>query len=230
MYLCRPIAAISIWLLSASAPSLAQSANEGDSPAVVARFELSVAPAAGGPLRRQTWLLWREADRVETRTKNGDGEIWRRNPRGDVHYQRVFHRQKRTIDYTAGDLRALDAVPDWARLAHTIDPALLGAELKRIESTTALGRPAVRYRGKVRGVRQEVVWLARERLPAWMRMKYRDRTVTVRLKEVHALAQSPWPRARTNGYAATDYADIGDNEADPFLRRLLNEAGPAHAH
>lgn len=230
MRLSRLIPAIAIWLLSVGVPALAQSADEGSPPAIAAQFELTIAPAAGGPARRQTWLLWREPDRVETRAPNGDGEIWRRDPRGDIHYQRVFHEEKRTIDYVPADLRVLNAIPDWTRLAHMIDPAMLGGELKRIDKTTALGRAAVRYKGRVRGIQHEVLWLTQVQLPARLHTKYRDRTVTVQLKEIYSIDRSPWPRANTNDYVATDYTDIGDNEADPFLRRLMNEAGPAHAH
>lgn len=231
MCLPRLIPVISVWLWSAGMPSLAtsSSADDGAAPAVVCRFELSVTSAAGHPPRRQTWLFWREPARVETRTADG-GELWWRDARGVVYYQRLFHQQRRLIEYTPVDLRALGAIPNWARLAHLIDPKLLGAELKRIASTTALGRPAVRYRGDVRGVRHEILWLTQEQLPARMRLRHGERTVTIWLKEIHPIERSRWPRANTDTYVVTDYADIGDDEADPFLRRLLNEAGPAHAH
>lgn len=225
----RLASVVSLWLLFTAAPVPA-SDQADPPPAVAARFELRVIPAAGASPPPQTWLLWREPNRVETRLPDGGGERWWRNARGDVHHQRLFHTQRRLIEYTPVDLRALGAAPAWERLAHLIDPALLGGVLKRIDTATALGRPAVRYRGRVRGVRHEVLWLVRERLPARMQLRYHDRTVTVRLKEIHPMDRSPWPRTDTDTYLATDYADIGDDEADPFLRHLLNDAGPAHAH
>lgn len=219
---------VSVWLLLATA-SIPTAGQADTPPAVAAHFELRVAPAAGES-PPQTWLLWREPDRVETRLPSGDGEIWRRDTRGDVYYQRLFHPQRRLIEYTPVDLRALGAVRGWPRLTHLIDPALLGGELKRIGNATALGRPAVRYRGRVRGIQHDVLWLVHERLPARMRIDYGDRTMTLRLGALYPIDQSPWARADTTAYLVTDYADIGDHEADPFLRRLLDEAGPAHAH
>lgn len=230
MHRARLAAVVSVSLLFATAPVMRAADTTDPAPAVAGRFELRISPAAGETPRPRTWLLWREPDRVETRLPTGVGELWWRDVRGDVHYQRLFHEHRRLIEYTPVDMHALGAAPDWARLAHLIDPALLGNELKRIETTTAFGRAAVRYRGRVRGIRHEVLWLVRERLPAHMRIRYDDRTVTVRLKAIHPIEQSPWPRTNTEAYRVTDYADIGDDEADPYLRRLLNEAGPAHAH
>lgn len=230
MYRARRATVVSVWLAFAAGPVVSVADAADPPPTVAARFEVRVSPAAGEAPPPRTWLLWREPDRVETRLPTGVGEIWRRDGRGDVYYRRLFHEHRRLIEYTPVDLRALGAAPDWARLAHLIDPALLGNELKRVGTTTAFDRAAIRYRGRVRGIRHEVLWLVRERLPARMRLQYGDRTVTVRLKAIHPIERSPWPRTNTDAYRVTDYADIGDDDADPFLRRLLNEAGPAHAH
>lgn len=221
---------ILVWLVFVAAPPVRAAEEADPPPAVAARFELRVTPATGETPPPRTWLLWREPDRVETRLPTGIGERWRRDARGDVYYQRLFHEPRRLIEYAPVDLRALGTTPDWARLAHLIDPALLGNELKRVETTTAFGRAAVRYRGRVQGTHHEVLWLVRERLPARMRVRYDDRAVTVRLKAIHPIERSPWPRANIDTYRITDYADIGDDEADPFLRRLLNDAEPARAH
>lgn len=230
MRLSRPIAVVAFSLGSAGMPAFAAApTDDGAPPAVVAQFEVGVAPAAGQAPRRQAWLFWREPTRVETRTADG-GELWWRDARGSVFYQRLFHGQRRIVEYTPADLRALGTATDWARLTHLVDPKSFGVELKRVGATTVLGRPAMRYRGRVQGVGHDVLWLTHERIPARMRIQYDDRTVTIRLKAVHPIERSPWPRANTAAYAITDYADVGDDEADPFLRGMLNEAGLAHAH
>lgn len=201
-------------------------------PSIAGRFEWSVA-FTGEPTHRERreWFMWRQPARVETRDGAGEtGEVWRRANNGEVAYQRVFHREKRIIEYTEGDLRALDRSPDWRSVAHLIAPSFLKDRLNEGERLEILGRPARRYTGMVDGVALEVLWLEEEQIPAQVREIFKDQERLLLLKEIYPLNRSPWPYGQTADYEPTDYADIGDQEADPFLQYLLNAERPTHRH
>ncbi len=191
-------------------------------PAIACHFESSVTPSSDAAQKQvREWYMWRQAAQVETRESgNETGEVWRLSRNGQISYQRVFHKEKRMIEYTPGDLRSLHRYPDWSRLAGVIDPAILNKELKVYGVAEILGRSARRYQGRLNGVEVEVWWLEREQVPALIRQVYTDREVTLRLNAIYPLSKSPWPHDQTAGYASIDYVDLGDKQIDPFVRRL----------
>lgn len=198
-------------------------------PPIACRFEWRVIPAGGEEQEvRSEWFLWRRPSLIEIREKGGVGEVWERGLDRRISYRRVFHEERRVIEYTPGDLRALRRAPDWARLSSLVDPDLLGRDLKRSGEEERLGRRAERYRGRLDGVEVELLWLPQERIPALIREIYPDRERQLRLIEMYPLEESPWPHGRFAEYRHTDYADIGDQEADPFLRKRLNEGSHDH--
>jgi hypothetical protein len=205
-----------------AADQLRKTAPAGDLPAIACRFETSEgAPRARSKKAVREWYLWRQPASVETREAADDtSELWQRAPDGQISFQRIFHRDKRVIEYTTGDLRALNRYPDWSRLASVVDPAFLERALVRKGTVEVLGRRAERYTGRVGAVQFEVWWLAREQVPALLRQVSPTREVVVRLKSLRPLAISPSTGGRTAGYTVTDYSDIGDKENDAFLRKL----------
>jgi hypothetical protein len=195
-------------------------------PAVACAFAFSVhshAPSVPHPSRE--WYLWRQPERVERQdVQRGESEIWRRGQDGQVFYERVFHRDKRIIEYVPGDLRALGKYLHWQQLSSVIDPLWLQNTLQRTGTTEVLGRRALRYQGQVHGVTLEIVWLEAEQLPALVRQVYPDREEVLRLTEIHPVDQAPWARVHTTHYQRTDYADLGDMHNDPFVRRIQQSA------
>lgn len=196
---------------------------------LAARFDLQLSRAGG---RQQTdWYLWREADSIETaNTAVAQNDIWYRQKGSDYTYRRVFHADRRVVDYSAGEIRTRQAEPDWSKLASVISPQLL-KELKRGASATRFGQKAVRYQGKAAGQQFDVWWLEQAQIPASLQISGAGQRMVLVLKELHAAAPASWPRAsdeRIADYGQIDAADFGDMESDPFVARLLHQAGHAH--
>ncbi len=42
--------------------------------------------------------------------------------------------------------------------------------------------------------------------------------------------ETPWPQADVSDYQRLDYSDLGDNEADPFVKPVLHSQGSMHSH
>lgn len=175
------------------------------------------------------WNLLRSAAQVEV-WNEGDNQHqrWWQDDDGSIGYSRLFTQQRKSVDYTAGDLRALGRYPARQQLHSVIDPALLG-RLRQTGSVAVLGREAQRYQGQVDGVDMEVWWLADLALPALVRRVYGDREVSIHLLSLRVAGAGASVFADTANYDHLDYADLGDMESDPFVQQLqLAEGGHRH--
>lgn len=194
---------------------------------LAARYELKVNQTAG------EWYLWREADSVETANPaTAQNTIWQRTAPNDYSYRRIFHNDRRVVEYTPGEIRTRNATPDWAKLASVISPQLLD-ELKRSGKKTAFGQSAVHYTGKVGGQKVDLWWLEQAQLPARLQMSGNGQQMTMVLKDLYAKSPAGWPRVdedKIAAYGLIDAADFGDMESDPFVARLLQQEGHGHAH
>jgi len=213
-------------------PVITMAAGQHDDMApVAARYELTVNKRHA---KTQTdWYLWRDADSVETASVAvGHNDIWQRLGADEYHYRRVFHHEKRVIDYTPGEIKTRHAEPDWRKLASVISPHLL-EELKRGPSTTMFGEKAVRYTGKVGDQEIDLWWLVRTKVPASLKMTRQGERMTLALREIHAKAPTAWPRVSDDGiadYGMIDAADFGDMESDPFVAHVMQQDGHGHSH
>jgi hypothetical protein len=194
---------------------------------VAARFDLKVNQI------QTDWYLWRDADRIETANLAvAQNEIWQRAGNDEYSYRRIFHNDKRVVDYTPGEIRTRRAEPDWAKLASVISPQLL-RELKRGTSKTLFGQKAVRYTGKLGGQKIDLWWLEQAQLPARLEMIRTGQRMDLALKELHAKAPAGWPHTteeRIADYGMIDAADFGDMESDPFVARVMRQDGHSHSH
>ncbi len=198
---------------------------------LAARYDLGVADSRGR--RHADWYLWREAGRIETaNAAAGRNDIWERIGADDYHYRRIFHDDRRVVDYTPGEIKTRNAEPDWAKLASVVSPALLD-QLKRRAGKTLFDQRAVRYTGRLEGQNIDLWWLEKAGLPARLQLIRGHQRMTLVLRELHDRAPAAWPRTSEKGiadYGLIDAADFGDMESDPFVARVLQQDGHAHSH
>ena len=194
---------------------------------LAARYELKVNQVAGD------WFLWRDAASIETANPGtGQNTIWERTPANEYSYRRIFHNDKRVVEYTPGEIKTRNATPDWAKLASVISPQLLD-ELKRGGKKTAFGQSAVRYSGRVGGQKIDLWWLEQAQLPSRLQISGNGQQMTMVLKDLYARSPAGWPRVdedRIAAYGLIDAADFGDMESDPFVARVMQQDGHSHAH
>lgn len=209
------------------APPVSASVAAATLPPLAARYELKVNQTAGD------WYLWRDANNIETATPaTGQSTLWERTPANEYSYRRVFHNDKRVVEYSPGEIKTRNATPDWAKLASVISPQLLD-ELKRSGRKTAFGQSAVRYTGSVGGQKIDLWWLEQAQLPARLQMSSKGQQMTMVLKDLFAKSPAGWPRVdedKIAAYGLIDAADLGDMESDPFVARLMQQDGHGHTH
>ncbi|MGZ8217425.1 hypothetical protein [Methylomagnum sp.] len=199
---------------------------------IAAEYETVITDPDGDAHRHiKRWRFWRDADLVETRSLDTDeGEIWRRSVKGLIFYERIYHRDRKVVESNPDDLRALHREPQWHRVALLLDPSLLNAQLVFQGRESLAGRPALRYVGVAEGVEYEVWWLEHENIPGLIRQRSPEREIAVTLRETYPLNRAPWPHDTSRDYASLDYADLGDMESDPFVKRILHGAEFGHSH
>lgn len=194
---------------------------------IAARYELR----AGA--RSIDWFLTRDAARIETYNAGSrQAEVWERTRTGEIEYRRIFLDDRRIVEYTAGELKARRAAPDWSALASVIAPARI-AGLRKTGERTVLGRRALVLEGRIEGVPTRLWWLPEAQLPARLERGRGKGLVRFSLRELHAGAPAGWPRmdeARLSGFGLIDAADFGDMQYDPFVQKVMQQDGDAHGH
>ena len=179
------------------------------------------------------WYLWRDDQRVETRTLGGVfSEIWSRDREGRISKEQVFTDDRAIVDYYPGDLAAMEKPLSWRHLQSLIDPQALETDLMKEVSSRKTNTGLVKvFRGTLDGVLTEVHWLASISLPSLIQRRDQSRRIVTRLVETWAVDAAPVARSRTEtlaGYRRVDFADFGDKEKDPLVRKATRVADQQH--
>ena len=89
---------------------------------VLAHAGEAVATASAGAKRTPPadWYFSRGEQQLRV-VKGEIEEIWRRESRGQVSFERIFHADKRRVFYTAGQLRTMGLDIDWAHAVESIE-------------------------------------------------------------------------------------------------------------
>jgi len=200
---------------------------------LAAHFEASFRPSGKRASEKTDWYFLRQTDRIEAlRPGGGIAEIWLRDERGDLSLKRIFHPDRRVVEYFTGDLRAMGVANSWAKLGSIIDPASLGQQLKRAGTAKVSHGETTRYKGSHAGESIEVWWLERAALPAKIIQESDDGRFTLTLKALHASPPPSWPRTDETaiaGYLVIDAADLGDRHGDPFVKKIERFDAETHA-
>ncbi len=207
-------------------PSAAALALSGDPPPVVARYEVSVIAApnitntGATPAAPVLWHFFRSAQQVAV-LKGSIDEVWRRDPQGRLSFERVFHAEKRVVDYSTGELATLGIRAPWQALASFVDPEVL-ATLKLVSRTGAGVDEQVHLAGVVGNETLRVDWMPAWQLPArLLRTGPQGAMTDIRLMAHAATPPSDWPLpgSRSSGYLRLDAADFGDMAYEAVVRK-----------
>ena len=184
------------------------------------------------PARPVDWYLIRKPEQVEI-ARAGYVELWQKDTRGEVSWQRIFHDDRKRISYTPGDLRAQNHALSWATLNTVLDFEQVLANLHPVGKMTFLERPATRYVGKIGREEIDLIWLDAEKLPGRMQRREIHLDDSLVLQELRTDPAPDWPGsdpARSGDYEELDGTDLGDREYDPFVRKVQAMDGHNHAH
>ncbi|AMK75576.1 MULTISPECIES: hypothetical protein [Methylomonas] len=176
-----------------------------------------------------SWRFWRDSQQITIeRPQLGLGELWQRDGQELIH-RKLYHQDRRAIEFQAGDLRMLDITPSWQKLALLLDSQLLD-KLTADEIEWTDGIPTREYQGKVADTEWHVVMRLDVALPMLIERRHGEFSERTELLQAYPLNAAPWQPTPVNGYDVIDFADLGDKESDPFVIKVQAQMGHEHHH
>jgi hypothetical protein len=171
------------------------------------------------------WIFHRNAQRIEVHVPaQQTGEVWLRDGK-TVFYQKLFHADKKIVEYQMEDLSGLNVAVNWRTNELMIDPAIL-KQLSITGEDWIDGHPALELSGMVDAIDYDVVWLVDLNLPH--SIEKRDADGNHERTKMLGLETSPMPDSAH--YESIDYADLGDRERDPFVMKIQDHLIGGHRH
>jgi len=227
-FVCR---FISVVLLMILVPVTVQAKTSCDSsPDVLgARFEQTVINSKTGATSGRTMELWRDGDRVMfVYPDRGIAEQWERNSNGALHLTTWFDKDRHGIEYMPEDIGSRSDPKHWQEKWQLFPDSLL--QKMQIIGESGYDCKVTRKLMKNSPVRTvKLEWLVAMQLPENYSVSTINGTESWTLKELvtdqKKIRQTFDQRSH---YKTTDYIDIGDNEDDPFLRKMIHLGFVSH--
>jgi hypothetical protein len=180
---------------------------------------------------KSVWRFWRATEEVESwQVGSKEGEVAALDGAGGVHFRRVFHPERIEVFYSAMELKMLGRTRDWGQSFSLVAPEFLKERLAPTGTEVLLDTTLEKYEGTVDGRQWVVLWSAREQLAYRLRVESERGVSTTTLLERYDLEKQPWERLRKRGYNSIDFADLGDSETNPVIRRIMNRLGISCSH
>ncbi|WP_404342271.1 hypothetical protein [Pseudoalteromonas mariniglutinosa] len=189
-----------------------------DSQYVQANYRVTSQADEAKASQTQLFTLWRTPHQV---AKQGEQlvEMWQQLRNQQIRPIRYFQKQQRGIEYQPAEVQGHQ---DWHSKYQLISNQLLAKMTLKSEQMEGCEHQQ-RYQLQEGDSHIELVWLANQKLLKSMQISKPSYQQTITLQSVNFAKQvvlqqfAIWDR-----YQTTDYADIGDNESDPFLAKMIN--------
>lgn len=146
-------------------------------------------------------------------------EIWSLSPSDELSRQLVFPEDGRVIDFTAGDLKAINLLPPWQELS-TLVPT----------ETSAIAPPEGAPETPAPQRRIAVEWSEEWALPLLVTSEDARGKTVLRRTAVEHCPTAECPQTSLDRLSQLDFSDLGDKENDPWVAAFLSESGHGHGH
>lgn len=170
--------------------------------------------------KEQTINVWRKNNSVAYQNQNSQvTDLWTASAKQRVKLVRLFEQHDRGIEYEAKEYSGRYS---WQNLFHRFNPAQL-ATMKLVGSKGMGCSLTETYEFTGKNKKVEVKWQPKRQLASSVKIKSGDHQLIWKLTELNednkriAKQFAAW-----GDYYLTDYVDIGDNESDPFLSKMIN--------
>ncbi|MDP4982749.1 hypothetical protein [Pseudoalteromonas tunicata] len=190
-------------------------------PSVIAA-QYDIITQKGEQVVNQPFELWRNGNLVAHYQPNQRmSEIWQHLSNGQIRPIRYFEDYKHGIEYQSVDLIGTTAVPAWHDKYQLITEQQFN-KMTLIEQSGEGCEQLQTYTLNNEVVALTVKWLPAQKLVQSLKAIKKDASEEWQLKHV-ITAQSEIKQkfAVWDQYQTTDYADVGDNESDPMLAKMI---------
>lgn len=165
--------------------------------------------------------FWRKGDEVGYRypSKNVT-EIWNLLANGKIRPVRYFDEYQKGIEYQPGEVSGSDK--SWSS-KYQIIPKTLIEKMKKTGSSGQGCELIENYELKQGETYYRLSWYPHYELPQFYAVQSKRIKIAYKLDSLKTdTVEIEQFFNEKLSYQTTDYADIGDNESDPFLRKMIN--------
>lgn len=226
-----------LFTLSFSVCSYAQSTCQANKQVVGATYQISLTnPTTGKSLQKpQIIHFWRDHDQViyEYNTQEITEE-WRLLKNNHVQLIRYFDHYQRGIEYQPADLHIEKMESSWEKKEQILNQKFIDQLVveKKIKTACSTVSTFKTNRGKTNTNNLIALsWDNSYHLPTKLTTKQDNKLITWTLQK---LITDPLVVkqnfTKRDDFELTDYTDIGDNESDPFLAKMINQGFISHHH
>lgn len=183
-----------------------------------ANYKVSEQTSQKLPKNELSFTLWRTPRQVAQQSEQLV-ELWRQLSNQQIRPIRYFTQAKRGIEYQPSEVKGrLDFSGKYQLVS---DQFLAKMQLQSEQGEGCYKKQ--RYHLKQADTVIELVWLSNQRLVESMQVNKTNYSRIITLQSVSFNKQNVLEQfASWDKYQTTDYADIGDNESDPFLAKMIN--------
>ncbi|MFK3861079.1 hypothetical protein [Pseudoalteromonas rhizosphaerae] len=189
-----------------------------DSQYVQASYQVGKQVAGKAVAESQQFTLWRTPYQVAEQGLELV-EVWQQLSNQQIRPIRYFQTPQRGIEYQPSEVQGQQ---DWSTKYQLVSDDFIAKMTLTDEQGD--GCDKIQHYQLVQGdTTIELAWLVNQKLVSAMSIAKPQLTQTLTLGTVDfKKAQIQQQFALWDAYQTTDYADIGDNEGDPFLAKMIN--------
>jgi len=194
-----------------------------------AKYNVIISQADTDQQSPRELVLWRNGIQVAHEYKdNRITELWEQSRTGSLRLERHFDDYQRGIEYQPSEINNGRGVTDWSQKYQLVSKNLIAS--MQLDATHGEGCDKLEIYLLKRGDTSITLeWLPNQQLVKSFKEQNPSRTIVWELQETITGADEVRAAFSTRAaYQTTDYADIGDNESDPFFLKMMNLGFIAH--
>jgi len=182
----------------------------------VARYEIQT------PQGKSAVNYYRLKDRSAFEyTQQGITEVWTKTINNNASMIKGFDKDQRSIEYETIDLTMDKKNSSWNKRSNLMHPK--DFNFKNNSVKTINGCVVKHYEKSENGKSISMDWNEKRDILVNFEIKDQKKVYyDYQLKSLKSLDLEDNHIVKVQGYERTDFADIGDNESDPFFRKMIN--------
>ncbi len=188
-----------------------------------AQYTVISTRAADTASKSHEMTLWRQEKSVAHEYPQSEiTELWERTSHDKLRLVRNYNHYKHGIEYQPGEINDGKGAGDWS-LKYQLVSTQLKNKMTLVETRGHGCNITEHYTLKSDKSQIDLHWLPLQQLLKYMQVSKAGGTLVWKLGKTISNANRV-SRVFTDlySYRTTDYTDIGDNESDPFLMKMIN--------
>ncbi len=163
---------------------------------------------------------------MHIRSNSTGAEMWERNANGSVHFTRFYDQARRGLEHYEANPLDPSSQLDWDLAWQLVPEAVLSGHQAEAETSDGECAEQLHYAYEENGTEHRIDWLPQQQLVRRLQEQGSGKTMVWELSSVSTDPQSMTREldARED-YRVIDFADLGDQESDPFFQTLKADHG-----